>query len=257
MGRSAGARRHTATTTALAGIALLLGGCGQQEIKTDEGTAAAPPSAHDVVTLLPDAPPLLGEAECKVVITTGLPTGRAAHVDVCTPVAYATNPPSSGDHWPVWAAYKAYEVPVPREMYVHNLEHGAVVLAYRCASECPEVLALLEEVRVEAASDPLCLTRPGGPAARLVLTPDPHLDTPVAAAAWGATYTATCLDKPSLARFVAQHYARGPENTCGDGKAIDDPDGGAPRCDDPNGGAPDGGNPEGGAADAGTPEGGG
>lgn len=193
------------------------------------------------MTLRPDAPPLPGESECKVVIQTGIGVDSATHVPECTPVTYATNPPSGGDHWPVWAAFKKYEVPVPREMYVHNLEHGGIVLAYRCPSGCAEVTAMLEEVLAEANPDPRCLTSAGGPAARLLLTPDDGLDTPVAAAAWGATYTATCLDKPSLERFVADNYALGPEDTCASGVAVDDPNAGAPRCEETaaDHGAPD------------------
>ncbi|WP_437737050.1 DUF3105 domain-containing protein [Sorangium sp. So ce1335] len=229
-----------------AASAALLCGCGQSAppVIHDEGDASTPPEQPEPITLFPDAPPLPGETECKVVIQTGIPVPSALHVPACTPVQYATNPPSGGDHWSSWAAYKRYEAEVPRELYVHNLEHGAIVLAYRCpASGCAEVTAMLDKVRTEAASDPRCLTLPGGPEARLVMTPDSALDTPIAAAAWGATYTATCLDKASLSRFVADSYARGPEDTCSGAAAVDvdRPDGGAPRCDEalPDADAPD------------------
>jgi hypothetical protein len=240
-------RQRAAITAAAVAIAAAVSGCGQQDVVVDNG-AEAEPQEPEIVTLFPDTPPVQGESECKVVITTGIAVAPAKHVATCTPVKYATNPPSGGDHWRIWAAYKAYTTPVPREMYVHDLEHGAIVLAYRCPSGCPETVAMLDAVRTEAASDPRCLTVPGGPQARLVLTPDPLLDAPVAAAAWGATYTATCLDKASLARFVADRYAKGTEDTCAGGTVIDEPDGGAPNCDgdDPDGGAPDGGAPDGG-----------
>jgi hypothetical protein len=79
-------------------------------------------------------------------------------------------------------------------------------------------------------ADPLCLSIPGGPAARVVLTPDPLLETPIAAATWGATYTATCIDVPSLRAFANAHYGNGREPLCADGLdvSIDDPCPGGP-----------------------------
>ncbi|WP_437338161.1 DUF3105 domain-containing protein [Sorangium sp. So ce394] len=237
---------------ATAVLSSALTGCGQSAPPVDVDESDASPQGPETITLSPGAPPLPGEAECKVVVQTGIRVASAQHVPECTPVQYDTNPPSGGDHWAIWAEFKSYKAEVPREIYVHNLEHGAVVLAYRCPSSgCAEVEAMLEEVRTEAASDPKCLTLPGGPEARLVMTPDSALDTPIAAAAWGATYTATCLDKPSLARFVAEHYGKGPEDTCSNAAAVDvdQPAGGAPSCGDapPDAGAGD-------AADGGPPE---
>ena len=57
------------------------------------------------------------------------------------------------------------------------------------------------------------------PEKRVVLTPDPLIDTPVAAAAWGWTYKAQCVDVPTLLQFAAAHYNQGPEDTCEDGTA--------------------------------------
>ena len=42
----------------------------------------------------------------------------------------------------------------------------------------------------------------------------------LAAAAWGATYTASCVDEASLRAFAVAHLGRGPENTCADGFAT-------------------------------------
>ena len=43
---------------------------------------------------------------------------------------------------------------------------------------------------------------------------------PLAAAAWGATYQASCVDRPSLEAFVRDHYAKGPENLCVSGRSF-------------------------------------
>ena len=191
-------------------------GCGGDEPVTPSG-----PTNTEVLT--PNAPPLPGQTECRVVMTTNIAIPAAVHVATCTPVTYATNPPSGGDHWGQWAAFKKYTQTVPREMYVHDMEHGAVILLYRCdGATCPEdVVAALEKVFDEAAGDPLCLSAGSTPKARLVLTPDPDLDTPIAIAAWGATYTATCIDTASLAAFVSAHYGKGTETTCFNGQDLD------------------------------------
>jgi hypothetical protein len=201
-------------TTLLVVSTVPIAGCGGDEPTTPSG-----PKNTEVLT--PNAPPLPGQTECRVVMTTNIAISSAVHVPTCTPVTYATNPPSGGDHWGQWAAFKKYKVTVPRETYVHNLEHGAVVLSYRCDDDCPEVVAALEKVFDEAAGDPLCVAAGGTPKARLLLTADPKLDTPIAASAWGATYTATCIDTASLAKFVSANYGKGPESTCYDGQDIE------------------------------------
>ena len=217
---------------AAAGIVLPSVGCGGDGSGGSGGSSEGPKTTE----IHPDAPPLPGESECKVVQVTDIPVTSAIHVAACTPVEYPTNPPSGGDHWAIWAAYKKYTAPVPREMYVHDLEHGAIVLLYRCADACPEVEAALSQV-YDAMSDDAC------PKPRLILTPDPELDTPIAAAAWGATYTATCIDIPSLQAFTKDHYGRGPEDVCGDGNDVSTgtpcvfPDAGPADAELPDGGA--------------------
>jgi len=194
---------------------LVASGCGE------DAPPLGPTGPAETEVLTPDAPPLPGQSACRVVKTTNIPVASANHVALCSDVAYTTNPPSGGDHWGQWAAFKKYTTPVPREMYVHDMEHGAVVLSYRCDEACPDVVAALEKVFDEATADPLCLSAGAGPKARLVLTPDAELEAPIAAAAWGATYTATCIDTASLAAFVAEVYGKGPEDTCYDGVDVE------------------------------------
>ncbi len=81
------------------------------------------------------------------------------------------------------------------------------------------MVAALSAVYDAFPADPLCAGL--GPAARLVLTPDPDLATPIAAAAWGATYTATCIDQASLMQFALDQYGQGPEDFCTDGLDIE------------------------------------
>jgi hypothetical protein len=101
---------------------------------------------------------------------------------------------------------------------VHDLEHGAVVLLYNCGDAgCPDVVAALQAVSDAIPDDPLCTSANQGVRVRTVITPDPLLDVPVAAAAWGWAYRAECVDVPTLRDFALQHYGHGPEQICGNG----------------------------------------
>ena len=180
------------------------GGFGLEDREIDRARLDQPfhPKAPCLVTI--DTPPLLG----------------SPHVPIGTLVAYDSNPPSSGPHYPFWAAFQEFTTPVDRRYYVHDLEHGAVVFAYRCddASACVDTVNGLREAAASLPNDPLCLGPPPAPRVRAVITPDPLLDVPVAAAAWGWTYKADCLDLPSLEDFARQHYAQGTENLCANGQ---------------------------------------
>jgi Protein of unknown function (DUF3105) len=46
-------------------------------------------------------------------------------------VEYKTNPPTSGDHFPVPAPDREYKEAPPPEFYVHTLEHGRIEFQYR------------------------------------------------------------------------------------------------------------------------------
>jgi hypothetical protein len=199
----------------LAAGAILASACGDgSNVVSGAGGTAATTTTH------PTAPPLPGETDCTVVETTSIPEPDFNHIAICTPLTYATNPPSGGNHWPIWGAFKKYTEVLPREMYVHDLEHGAIVFTYNCPSGCPDVVTALGSV-FDGMADPLCLSIPGGPPARVVLTPDPDLPTPIAASAWGATYTATCIDVPSLRAFANANYGKGREVLCTDGVDVE------------------------------------
>lgn len=137
----------------------------------------------------------------------------ATHVESCSPVSYGTNPPSSGAHYEHWGAFRVYEAPLPRGFWVHSMEHGAVVIAYSC-EDCADEVARARAFIDTLPIDPLCKS---GPKRRIILTPDPLLDTRWAAAAWGYTLKADCFEAESFRAFVDAHYGRGPEQLCADG----------------------------------------
>jgi hypothetical protein len=153
---------------------------------------------------------------CNVTIASWPDDGHS-HVAPDSPVQYCTYPPSSGTHYWDWANYLTYDKPIPPGYLVHSLEHGAIVITYACASQCPAVAAQLQAVIDAQPLDPLCNADAGVPR-RMILAPDPNLDVPVAAAAWTWTYRAMCVDPTTLTAFIQAHYAApGTEVTCAAG----------------------------------------
>lgn len=96
-----------------------------------------------------------------------------------------------------------------------------------CADELGALAAFLDT----RPADPLC-TAPLK--ARIIVTPDPLIDTKFAAAAWGAFYKGDCLDFTALGAFMDMYYAKAPENFCFDGTDVNSPDAGIPGdCGNP------------------------
>ncbi|WP_394826179.1 DUF3105 domain-containing protein [Pendulispora albinea] len=204
------------TAATLASIGPLA--CGEDT--ASPGTTGSRDASQDrrVVTVIPDA-------SCEIVVDAPPELPRAPHLAAGVEASYNSNPPSSGLHDPVWAAYREFTTPVPRRNYVHDLEHGAIVFAYNCdkyatgdgAAACSEIVELLRTVVKSLPDDPLCTNEGKGVRVRALITPDPLLDVPIAAAAWGWTYRGGCLDRASLEDFARQHYGQGPEPVCGNG----------------------------------------
>jgi hypothetical protein len=192
------------------------------EASTDAGTDADVADAADASDLgdaWPDGSIVFLDASCPVEIEQP-PLLPGSHVPIGSTIQWDSNPPSSGPHYPIWAAYQAYTTPVPRGYYVHDLEHGAIVFLYNCGDAgCPDVVAALQAASDAIPDDPLCTSFEGSAVrVRTVITPDPLLDVPVAAAAWGWVYKANCVDDATLRDFAMRHYGQGPETLCNNGQ---------------------------------------
>lgn len=144
------------------------------------------------------------------------PIVDSIHVPFGAPVEWPINPPTSGTHWEVWAQWDRAYVDLPRGLWLHDAEHGGIVLASRC-SDCSEFDALLA-LAAARADDPHCAPPLRH---RMIVTSDPLLPDAVAAIAWGVSYTASCIDPDALTAFTDAHYGRAGENTCADGVELD------------------------------------
>ena len=112
-------------------------------------------------------------------------------------VDYQLPPPAGGLHNPVWLNCGFYDEPSPDENLVHDLEHGAVWLAYS-----PELDAADVDVLHDIARDN----------DHVLASPYEDLDAGVAvvATAWARQLTLDAVDDPRLDSFVEQ-YQNGPQ----------------------------------------------
>ena len=150
-------------------------------------------------------------------IETAIAGEPGEHVAVNTPITWSANPPATGKHYPIWAAYDRTYTALERGYYVHDAEHGAIVLLYNC-TDCQDVIDGLVAIAKAMPDDPSCTAPVRN---RVLVVADPLLpaDRTVGAVAWDVNYTATCVD-PYLKTFASNHYANAPEDLCSDGASL-------------------------------------
>lgn len=101
--------------------------------------------------------------------------------------AYNSEPPTSGPHLPYIAPWGIHTRPIPRELQVHNLEDGGVMVQYNC--ECPDDVAKLRDI--VAKHDRF-----------VILAPFPGMKSRFALTAWTRIDTMDALDEGRVRRFI-------------------------------------------------------
>ncbi len=149
---------------------------------------------------------VLGVAPRAIAQGRQMPDAGQVHIPMGDRGVYATYPPTSGQHWgETWADWTMYDRPLPPEEYVHNLEHGGIVLLYRCDKPCPDLVKQLRQ---------LYTTFPHAKngKVKMVVAPDPKIKTPIAILAWTWIDELPRLDRDRLLRFYRAHVDQGPED---------------------------------------------
>ena len=118
-------------------------------------------------------------------------------VHVTGPLTYTQIPPVGGPHHGCWSDWGAFDSEVPVERWVHNLEHGGVVLLHHC-DDCE---AELSELRSFVGSH-----------ARTLLSPYAQLPTRFAAVSWGHRLLSDCFDAAIFRTFYETRVASAPES---------------------------------------------
>lgn len=139
-----------------------------------------------------------------------VPNEGDTHVAVGTTVSYTADPPASGPHYSspgVSPANKGFHDETVRpEIWVHNLEHGDVVVLYDCPGDC--ATDFLNQLR--ALSDAVPPSKFG--TKKIVITRYPGLTPKIMAVAWDVQLDFASFDQGGLVSFYQRHVSRGPED---------------------------------------------
>ncbi|MEW6683660.1 MAG: DUF3105 domain-containing protein [Nitrospirota bacterium] len=128
-------------------------------------------------------------------------------------VPYNTAPPTSGPHLQWVAKWGVHKAPIVRELQVHNLEDGGVIVQYKCDQPCPDLVAKLEALaaryRDKAEADRASMPRPATPDRplrskydHLIVAPYPDMQHQIALTAWGRIDSFDGYDEDRIVRFI-------------------------------------------------------
>lgn len=133
------------------------------------------------------------------------PLYEAEHACMSSHIDYDTIIPTFGTHRPAWPKYGEYKF-VPKQRWLHNLEHGSVVMLYHpCAH--PILVNHLRHIVVN------CLYRH-------IITPyNLPIDRPFALVTWGHYYAFNdpITNEKGAVEFILNHAKHAPEQMSRDG----------------------------------------
>ena len=123
-------------------------------------------------------------------------------------IPYNSDPPTSGPHVPFIVRWGIHTVPIPREIQVHNLEDGGVIIQYHCEKNCGELVARLESIvqqyqkRAEIERSKTSAQQPSR-YEHLILAPsNPGMDSTIALTAWGKIDKFNQFDEERITKFI-------------------------------------------------------
>ena len=120
---------------------------------------------------------------------TLVPSQGNAHVQLATDphAPYNSDPPTSGPHLPYLAPWGIHTTPIPKELQIHNLEDGGVVVQYSC--ECPELVGKLTSIVKRYDHG-------------VILAPYPGMKCKIALTAWTRMDRFDEFDEARIVRFI-------------------------------------------------------
>jgi hypothetical protein len=165
---------------------LVIGSFGLTTIPFGRGASTGTGSSDKYVDGVGVQHPIMATADHK-------PAGQT--------VRYSTTPPTSGDHWAVWANCGFYPEGLPDERITHNLEHSAIVVSYNLTAQ-------VEVAQLRKVIDGIDLSPIWG-VTRFYDKIEPGT---VAVAAWGVLDTMKGVDQERIKKFFDTYAGKiGPE----------------------------------------------
>lgn len=104
---------------------------------------------------------------------------------------YNSDPPTSGPHLPSIAPWGVHEKPIPKELQIHNLEDGGVVVQYNCPQGEESCRTLVEKLAgIVRRYD------------HTVMAPYPGMSHRIALTAWTRIDKFNDFDEQRIVRFI-------------------------------------------------------
>lgn len=127
--------------------------------------------------------------------------------------AYNSDLPSSGPHYQdatAPAQWGIYTIELPPEVYLHNEEHGGIVIAYK-PDLPPQQIKSLQKLFATPSSDS------SFSAGKFILMPRAANKQPIELAAWTRTYSLAKFDQDKIKQFYRDNVSskRAPESLAG------------------------------------------
>lgn len=123
---------------------------------------------------------------------------RPRHYCMNYRIRYTTKIPTHEGHRPLWPVFGEYEY-VPPQRWLHNVEHGAIVMLYHPCTH-PVFVGQLRRIVT-------------GCIRKHIITPYANLslDRPLALVAWGCRFEMSSVDRKEIVEFIKEHALKGPE----------------------------------------------
>jgi hypothetical protein len=137
---------------------------------------------------------------------TPVPDEGRTHIPDTQQPQYAHYPPASGPHYDAPANWGVYDQALPEGRWVHNLEHGGVVILYKCPSGCPDLVKQLKDFYSSAPQSKEWKE------VKLVITPYDKMQRQLAIVAWDWIDEMDTFDSARLRKFYNAHVDQGPED---------------------------------------------
>lgn len=104
---------------------------------------------------------------------------------------YNSDPPTSGPHLPSIARWGIHDDPILKELQVHNLEDGGVVVQYNCQKQDAECQPLAQKLATIARRYN-----------HVILAPYPGMSPRIALTAWTRIDKLNVFDEKRIVRFI-------------------------------------------------------
>ncbi len=143
------------------------------------------------------------------------------HIELGASARYTYCPPASGPHYnasgrgPIPARYYGKDDTVVPQGWIHNLEHGGIVILYRCTDGTCDAATeqQLKQLVTTFPPSPVCGLAPGTEAP--VVARFDQMNTPFAAVVWGRLLLLDTLDTAKILEFYDTYGERtNPEPQC-------------------------------------------